>query len=72
MKNNKQALIGTVTSSSNNQNGTRRISVMFDFADYEHEHKDLFNKMFNELPVDIAVAVIDDSVSAKEASERMQ
>ena len=68
---NKQIISGTVTSSSNSQTGRRRISVVFDTADYEQDKKDLFDSMFKNLPVSVAVAVISDEAAAEDMSKAL-
>lgn len=66
----KQIIAGTVTSSSNSQTGRRRISVSFDFAEYEQNKKEIFDSMFKELPVTIAVAVITNDAATEDMQPR--
>lgn len=62
----KQIIAGTVTSSSNSQTGRRRISVAFDLADYEQDKKEMFDSMFHDLPVNVAVALLTNEAAIED------
>lgn len=62
----KQIIAGTVTSTSNNMSGRRRLSISFDFAEYEQGKKGMFEAMFHELPVNVAVAVITNEAATED------
>lgn len=59
MNNDNMILDGVVTSISKSLSGRWRISVAFDFAEYEQESKDIFDKMFKSPPTNVAVAILN-------------
>ena len=64
-------LSGIVTSTSNSQTGRRRISVSCDFAEYEQDQKTIFDSMFKELPVTVAVAVINNNAASDDMNKEL-
>jgi hypothetical protein len=67
MNDDNMILDGVVTSISKSLSGRWRISVAFDFAEYEQESKAIFNKMFNNPPTNVAVAILNNDTQSVES-----